>query len=140
MSILNKLLRRGAKGASGGEDTPSVERSVFCSGCYQVMPERSVKVIPCFNEDVDKFVTTYRCGKCWMEAMDDTAFRLLTTDNVKQIASVADFFEAHGVVLLEYRRGDSAAEVRVLLLELLAKLRNGNLDLSIGETQPLDGV
>src|SRR5436309_1168280 len=118
MSILKKLL-----GRSSGPP-PLAERSVLCSGCLEVVPESMIKIIPYFNDHVDKFVTTYRCESCWMEAMDDTAFRLMVTDDEKQIASVAEFFEANGFVLLEYRRGNAATEVKPLLLQLLAKMRN----------------
>jgi hypothetical protein len=63
--------------------------------------------------------------------------RLAHTVDEGHISSVAEFFQSHGVVVLEYRRGDSPAVVRTLLLELLGKLRSGSLTLSIGQTLPL---
>ena len=134
MGILKKLFRRDAETPV---ETLPAGRSVFCSGCYEVVPESGVKVIPWFNEEVDKFVTTYRCEACWIEALDDTSTRLAATEDEGHIASVAKFFETHGVVLLEYRRGDSMEVVRPLLLDLLRRLRSGSLKLSIGKTTPM---
>ncbi len=136
MGILKKLLARGIKRSV---ETPPPGRSVFCSGCFQVVPESSVNVIPWCNDELDKFVTTYRCEACWMEALNDTLMRLAFTEDESLIASAMQFFEAHGVVLLEYRRGDPPAAVRALLLDLLGRLRSGSLTLSIGETTALYG-
>ena len=140
MDILNKLRGRGGEvqPLEKHDATPVHGRSAICSGCGEVTPENDVNVLPCFNEDLDNFVTTYRCMDCWMEALNDTALRLVMTDDDKQIASIAGFFEASGIVLLEYRRGDPIAEVRIALLQLLNKLRTGALTLNIGYTEPFD--
>lgn len=44
----------GARGASGTDESADEleERRVMCSGCFQVVPESRIHVIPFFNTDI----------------------------------------------------------------------------------------
>ena len=103
------------------------ERQVFCSACFEVVPESRVHLVPFFNDDVRKYVETYRCEKCVESALDQTRSRFEATDDLAEITSAAAFFEAHAVFILEHRRGDPISVVRKCLLALLDKLRSGQL-------------
>jgi hypothetical protein len=46
------------------------QRQILCSGCLRVFPESVVHVIPYFNSDAQGYVTTYRCGQCWLPALE----------------------------------------------------------------------
>jgi hypothetical protein len=112
-----------------------VERQVMCSGCFQVVPESRVHVLPFFNTDMGRFVTTFRCEGCWLTALEETRARLAATDDATEIASAAAVFHPD-VFLLEFQRGDPAPVVRELVLRMLDMLRSGAIRLEIGPTQP----
>src|SRR5437870_196932 len=107
------------------------ERQVVCSGCLQVLPESLIHVIPCYNNDVGGYVTTYRCEGCWLQSLDETRARLEGTEDEAEVASAAAFFERHGVFLHEFRRGDPALIVRKLLVQMIDRLRSKSIRLLI---------
>jgi hypothetical protein len=110
---------------------------MFCSGCFEVVSELRVHVIPFFNADVGGYVTTYRCERCWLPSLDETRARLAKATDEAEIASAAIFFERHEVFLFEFRRGDRAPVLRGLVLQMLDRLRSGESRLPIGSTRPL---
>jgi hypothetical protein len=113
------------------------DRQILCSGCLQVVPESLVHVIPYFNGDVGGYVTTYRCARCWLPSLEETRTRLANTKDETEIASAAAFFERHGVILHEFKRGDPALVVRKMLGRMFDLLRSGAIRLSIGPAHPL---
>ena len=54
-----------------------------------------------------------------------------------EIASVAAFFESHGVFVHEFRRGDPLWLVRKILVRMMDMLRSGAIRPSIGPLAPL---
>jgi hypothetical protein len=112
------------------------ERQVFCSGCLQVFPESLVHVIPYFNDSVTAYVTTYRCGECWIPSLEETRSRLASTQDEAEIMSAGDFFHRHGVYVLEFMRGDPAPDVQKVLLRLIEKLQSEDLTIRIGRDFP----
>jgi len=121
---------------SAEETEHQEERQVFCSGCLQVFPESLVHVIPHFNDSVAAYVTTYRCGKCWIPALEETRSRLAGTHDEAEIMSAGDFFHRHGVYVLEFMRGDPASDVQKVLLRLIELLRSEDLTIRIGRDFP----
>jgi hypothetical protein len=113
------------------------DRQIVCSGCLQVFPESLVHVIPYFNSNVGGYVTTYRCERCWLPSLEETRTRLASTEDETEIASAASFFERHGVILHEFKRGDPAPVVRKMLGRMFDLLRSGVIRLSIGPTPQL---
>jgi hypothetical protein len=112
------------------------ERQVFCSGCLQVFSESLVHVIPYFNTSVTAYVTTYRCGECWIPSLEETRARLASTKDEAEIMSAGDFFHRHGVYVMEFMRGDPASDVRKVLLRLIEKLQSEDLTMRIGRDFP----
>jgi len=110
----------------------SDERQIVCSGCFQVVAEAVIHVIPYYNDDVARFVTTYRCEECWLPSLEETRARLENAQDDAETASLAAFFEHHGVFVHEFRRGDPAPVVRKILVRLIAMLRSGDIRLAIG--------
>jgi hypothetical protein len=100
------------------------ERRVVCSACGQLVPESLIHVIPCFNVNAGGYVTTYRCEQCWLPSLLETRTRLASTENEPEIASVATFFEQHGVFIHEFRRGDPALVLRKVLVRMIDLLRS----------------
>src|SRR5260370_17041371 len=94
------------------------DRDVFCSGCYEIFPEPDIHVVPSFNDSAGDFVTSYRCGKCWLSALDDTVARVRSAESLTQLALLAAFFERHSIVLHEFRRGEPMDVVHPLLFQL----------------------
>lgn len=113
------------------------ERQVVCFGCVGVVPESRVRLIPFFNDDVQRYVDTYRCEQCLEAAMEQTRSRLALTEDAADVGLTAAFFERHGIFIHEYRRGDPVPVVRSILLASLERLRSGQLRLVIGATRPL---
>jgi hypothetical protein len=113
------------------------DRQIVCSGCLQVFPESLIHVIPHFNSNVGGYVTTYRCERCWLPSLEETRTRLASTEDVTEIASVAAFFEQHGVILHEFKRGDPAPVVRTMLCRMFDLLQSGVIRLPIGPVHPL---
>src|SRR5260370_14155177 len=116
---------------------PESDRDVFCSGCYEIFPEPDIHVVPSFNDSAGDFVTSYRCGKCWLSALDDTVARVRSAESLTQLALLAAFFERHSIVLHEFRRGDPMDVVQPLLLQMLELIRTQRVKLRIGPASPL---
>lgn len=113
------------------------DRQVFCSGCFQVVSESSVHVIPYYNETAGGYVTTFRCERCWLPALEETRGRLVASTDDAEVTSIATFFERYGVFLHEFQRGDPIPVVRPLLVHMVDQVRSGALRLTIGPTRPL---
>jgi hypothetical protein len=112
------------------------ERQVVCSACLQVVPESLIHVIPYYNDCVGQYVTTYRCERCWVPSLEETCARLERTEHETEIASAVQFFERHGVILHEFRRGDPMAVVRPMLLRMIDLLRSEAIRPLIGPLEP----
>jgi hypothetical protein len=112
------------------------ERQVVCSACFEVVAESFIHVIPYYNADVGRYVTTYRCEECWLPSLEQTRARLERTEDETEIATAAAFFESHGVFLHEHRRGDPLPVIRKLLVQMIDLLRSGAVRLSIGPLAP----
>ena len=111
-------------------------RQVVCSACFQVVAEHLIHVIPAYNADACRFVTTYRCEQCWLPSLEETQARLEATEDEAEIASVAVLFESHGVFVHEFRRGDPVPLVRRILVRMIDMLRSEAIRLSIGPLAP----
>jgi hypothetical protein len=122
-------------GATGDTGREPEQRRIVCSGCFQIFPEPLIHVIPLFNDDVKEYVTTCRCETCWLPSLDETRTRIENTEGA-EIASLAEFFERHGVFLHEFRRGDPLPAVRALLERTIKLVRLGAIRLSVGPLQP----
>lgn len=116
------------------------ERQIVCSACLQVVREYLIHVIPYYNGDVGRYVTTYRCERCWLPSLDETRARLELTVDETEIASAVEFFEQHGVILHEFRRGDPIAVVRNLLVRMIDLLRSEAIRPMIGPLKPASEV
>jgi hypothetical protein len=116
------------------EQIKSEERQIVCSSCFRVTPESSIHVVPRYNGDAAGYVTSYNCGQCWQASLEEARSRIATTEDAAEIASLAMFFESHGVFLHEFRRGDSIAIVRKLLERMLGLVGSGVIKLSVGPT------
>jgi hypothetical protein len=105
-----------------------------------MFPESLIHVLPCFNGEVERFVTTYRCEGCRAAALDETRTRLAKTEDWAGVTSLVECFERHGVFLLEFRRGDPLPVVRALLEQTIELLRRGAIRLTIGPIEPASEV
>jgi hypothetical protein len=113
------------------DDEPE-QRQFLCSRCFQVFPEARIHVIPHFNDDAGEYVTTYRCGTCWLPSLEETRTRLAGTEDWAEMLSLIDCLERHGVFLFEYRRGDPMPAVRALLEPAIDLLARGTIKLAAG--------
>lgn len=114
----------------------SEERQVLCSVCLQVFPESDIHVIPYFNSSAQGYVTTYRCGACWLPALEETRTQLATTEDEALITSAAAFFQRNGVFLHEALRGDPPPVVRPLLLRMIDLLQSETIRPKVSTVLP----
>ncbi len=110
------------------------ERQFLCSGCLAVTPESAIHVLPFFNETAGDYVTTYRCGACWLAALKETETHIAQTQDPAEFALLGAFFERHGVTLHEWKRGDPLAAVRPLMVRMIDLMRSGAIRLRAGPT------
>jgi len=108
------------------------QRQFVCSGCYEIVPESLIRILPHFNEQVASYVTTYRCEDCWPQAVANTRARVARAEDWADILSLIDCLERHSLFLLEFRRGDPFPVVRALLEQVIEKLADGDIRLSAG--------
>lgn len=113
-------------------------RQIVCSACFQVMAEHLIHVLPAYNRDIGRFVTTFRCEACWLPSLEETRARLQATQDESEIASAAAVFESHNVFVHEFRRGDPLPVVRNILVQMIDMLKAGTIRLSIGPLAPAD--
>jgi hypothetical protein len=113
------------------------ERQIVCSACLQVVPESLIHVIPYYNGDVGRYVTTYRCERCWLPSLEKTRARLEITEDETEIASAVAFFERNGVILHEFRRNDPTPVVRKMLVQMIGLLRSAAIRPLIGPLEPM---
>ncbi|MGD0193004.1 MAG: hypothetical protein ABSD74_19880 [Rhizomicrobium sp.] len=114
-----------------GRHDESEERQVLCSGCLEVFPESGIKVIPTWSEDLGGYVSSFRCARCRPEAITETAARLHATTNEDELASFGHLLERHGIVVLEFKRGDPLPGVRHLFVKTIELIDTGAVTLSI---------
>src|SRR5450631_299206 len=116
------------------------ERQIVCSACLQVVPKSLIHVIPYYNGDMGRYVTTHRCDRCWLSSLDETRARLELAVDETEIASSVEFFEKHGVFLHEFRRRDPIAVVRKMLVRMIDLLRSEAIRPVIGPLEPASEV
>jgi hypothetical protein len=112
------------------DESEHEERQFVCSRCFAIVPESHVHVVPGFNETLGTYVTSYRCEKCWLATLDETAARLTTSEDAEEIASLCVFLERYGVIVFEFRRGDPLPVVKQILLQTIAVMKSGAIRLS----------
>ncbi len=145
MGLFDRLFKRkkdedgnAAQGGTAANISPALERHVFCSGCFTVLPESEIHLIPFYNDTLRNYVTTYRCDSCWLDGIDETRKRIELTESSSEIALAAEFFKRHAVFIHEYLRGDPPEEVKRTLLYLIDLMKTGGLKLNIGKTEPME--
>ncbi len=114
----------------------SLGRHVMCSGCFAVVPEGKIRVLPFYNETLEAFVTTYRCAACWPAAMADTRRRVARATDA-ELVDLGECLQRNGITVLEALRGDPAPVVRAMLTATLGLVDQGRLPIRIGRTSPL---
>jgi hypothetical protein len=116
------------------------DRQIVCSSCFQIVSETLIHVLPHFNDDVRRYVTTYRCELCWLPSLDETRTRLAKTEDWAEISSLIDCFQRHRVFLLEFQRGDPLPVVRALLEQTIELVRSETIRLTVGPLEPASEV
>src|SRR5262245_36106129 len=140
MGFFDRLFKRTKANegneAQGGTAAPISQeraRQVFCSGCFTVLLESKIHLIPCYNDALRNYVTTYRCESCWLDSIDETRERIELTESSSDIELAAEFFKRHAVFIHEYLRGDPPEDVKRALLRLIDLMKTGGLKLRIGK-------
>ena len=83
-----------AKKPSGNGHSDDEEISLLCSSCFKLCTGDNAHVIPWWNDILENFVTTYRCGNCWLTSLDETKVRINVLDEDSRDKFCA-FMERH---------------------------------------------
>jgi hypothetical protein len=76
----------------------SEQLQLFCSVCMKTSPAAEARVIPWWNNDSQDFLTTYRCGGCFIQSLAETRSKisLLDTDTRRKFC---EFLERHDYIV-----------------------------------------
>jgi hypothetical protein len=100
--------------------------SLMCSGCHTPCTGADAHVIPHWNPAVGKVLTTYRCGECWVEALDQTRGDVVSgAPEVR--ASFWDFMARRGFTDAETFRAAPPDRQEATLLAILDAVQSGRL-------------
>ena len=87
-------------------------------------------MIPWWNPDAEDFFTTFRCGKCWLSSLDETATKVANlNDDSRQ--KFCDFLcRHHAPDVADELLVMSLADASASILLLLEDIRNQEIVLS----------
>jgi hypothetical protein len=103
------------------------EQEVFfmCSGCRTPTPAAEIHVIPFWNSDLRRILTTYRCNNCWVAGVEVTRTALNSGDP-DVIPSFCDFMALQRFTKdAENLRNGSPDEARRMLNMILDATLDG---------------
>ena len=110
--------------------TPTGDRQLVCSACFDVCSGDNAHVIPWWNPDVEDFITTYRCGRCWLSSLDETATKIVELDDDSR-KKFCDFLRRHYAPdLADELLAMSLVDASATVESLLDKIRSQQIVLS----------
>jgi hypothetical protein len=82
-------------------------------------------VIPRWNPQLSRILTTYRCGNCWLSALSELR-ALVTAGDAAVHQSLCDFLARHGYTKdAEFVRASPAEQRQVYLLKVVDAVEAG---------------
>jgi hypothetical protein len=67
----------------------------MCSACRTPCSGADAHVIPKWNREMRRILTTYRCGNCWISSLADLR-SVIATGELEVHTSFCDFLARHG--------------------------------------------
>lgn len=98
---------------------------LMCSRCYTLCSAANAHVIPWWNEQAADVLTTYRCGACWLESLDETRRFVESAQFDEDVCEkFVAFFRRHEEADVAARLAElPRAAVRAALVDILAQVR-----------------
>ena len=114
----------------GSRTDVAASPAMLCSHCMKLCEGEGANVIPSWNNDMDTFVTTYRCTACVTTSLNETRQRLTILDE-KSRRSLCEF-------LRRYHIESDASKIEVLslpeasvaALDVIARIESRDIILS----------
>lgn len=103
--------------------------SLLCSGCRKPCSGDDAHVIPRWNIERQDFLTTYRCGNCWKQALDETRAKIMALD-ADVCTKFCNFLNRHGFTDVEIVRQASLAEASAMIGKVLDAIESETLRLA----------
>ena len=77
--------------------------SLMCSGCHTPCTGADAHVVPRWNPALRKVLTTYRCGNCWVQSLEELRGQVVSGDAEEQEAVLLAIVDAvqDGRLMLE---------------------------------------
>jgi hypothetical protein len=100
--------------------------SLMCSGCHTPCSGADAHVIPRWNPELGGVLTTYRCGNCWVQALDDLRAEVVSGKAEVRV-SFWDFMTRHGFRDAETFRAAASAEQEATLLAIVDAVQSGRV-------------
>ena len=107
------------------EDQPPV--SFLCSNCYTPCSGADAHVIPNWNASQRRILTTYRCSRCWIQALDHTRDAVKSGDP-EVVTSFCEFLERQRFNDIDVIRNAPAKQAEGMLLTVLDAVQNGRVE------------
>ena len=98
--------------------------SFLCSNCYTPCSGADAHVVPHWNAAQRRILTTYRCSKCWIQAIDETRDAAKSGDP-EVVVSFCEFLERQGFTDVDIIRNAPPDQAQGYLLMILDSVQNG---------------
>lgn len=122
-----KLDELGIKVAQG----PIPEDAQFmCSADYDVHPVSELHVVPTYNEDLGRYVGSYRCNKDYKAALAETRARFRANPTEDEGGGILQVFVERGVTNDQLRAVVGGKTLPDAIEAALAALERGTLKLT----------
>jgi hypothetical protein len=109
------------------EDENEPPYSLLCSGCYTPCSGADAHVVPRWNPGQRRIFTTYRCGNCWVQALDETR-AAVTSGDAEVVTSFCEFLARQRFTKdADTIRAAPSEEAQAILLVILDAVQDGRL-------------
>jgi hypothetical protein len=108
------------------EDEVQPPLSLLFSSCYTPCSGDNAHVVPRWRQDQRRIFTTYRCGNCWIQSLDETRAAVRTGD-ADVVSSFCDFIERQGYTDVDVIRSAPPAKAKAYLLTILDAVQDGSV-------------
>ena len=108
----------------------SEQLTMLCSACMTTSQVAEAHVIPWWNDDRQDFLTTYRCGGCFLKSIGETRSKISLLDaDIRE--KFCEFLERHGYTMdAQVIREASLEDAARMIGTVLDAIESGDVRLS----------
>lgn len=103
---------------------------LMCSADYRVYPRAEIHVVPTYNQDLQRYVGSYRCNADWKAALSETRARFAAHPTDDEGAMILQVFLERGVTQDQLRARVAGKPMEKAIPAVLDSLERGELVLA----------